>query len=224
MSSGNKYNFFSPSPERFAYLENGLKDLLGTFSEDARKIDEISHLLISKYSENHRVYHNLSHVYFLLHEAEECKSGISDYESVRLAIWFHDVIYDPQSKTNEIESAALAVEKLTELNFPNASMEKVERMILATEKHDAAGLDEDGKIFLDLDLGILCASHILYSRYSKAIRKEYSFVPVDLYREKRREVLEAFLQREFIYYTKVRRYYDEAFARENIANEIKELS
>ena len=222
MSSENKRSFIKLSPRRLVELENDLKNLLGLFSGDAAKVDEISHLLISNYSEDHRFYHDLSHVDFLLEESENYKK--SDRQSVRLAIWFHDAVYDPQSKTNETESAALAVESLTALNFPKTTVEKVEKMILATEKHDAAGLDEDGRLFLDLDLEILGYSHILYRRYSKAIRREYSFVPEDLYREKRRAILEAFLQRESIYYTDFIRRYFELDARFNIAKEIKQLS
>jgi predicted metal-dependent HD superfamily phosphohydrolase len=48
-------------------------------------------------------------------------------------------------------------------------------MIRATEKHDSSSLDADGKLFLDLDLGILAAGTEVYKRYAEAIRQEYSF-------------------------------------------------
>lgn len=217
-------DYFSLRPESSAYLENDLGDLLKIFSGDQRKIGELIDLLISKHSENHRAYHNLSHVFSLLYKAETCETGIADDASLRLAVWFHDAVYDPQSQTNEIESAALAVESLTRLSVPEAKIEKVEKMILATRTHDALGLDEDGKLFLDLDLGILAADQDIYRRYANAIRREYSFVPEELYREKRREILARFLEREYIYFTAERRYSDEEPARSNIANEIEELS
>ncbi|HEY8563492.1 MAG TPA: hypothetical protein VIL74_24145 [Pyrinomonadaceae bacterium] len=224
MTSENKPEIFPLRPEYYAYLENDLKGSLKTFSADERKVDELTGLLISKYSENHRAYHNLSHVFDLLRNAAASDTAIGDYESVRSAIWFHDVIYEPPSRTNEIESARLAVESLSDLNFPESMIEKVERMILATQRHDAAELDADGKLFLDLDLGILGANPVIYYKYSKAIREEYAFVPEDLYRVKRREVLEAFLERESIYYTEEWRESHEGTARANIANEIKALS
>ncbi len=224
MSSENKREFFPIRPEYFDYLEKDLRDLFETISGDERKIGELTDLLISKYSENHRAYHNLSHVVYLIQNATNSEPRIEDDAAFRLAIWFHDAIYDPQSKTNEIESASLAVECLTELNFPQSKIEKIEKMILATQKHDASGLDDDGRLFLDLDLGILGANQVVYDKYSKAIRAEYSFVPEDLYRAKRREILEAFLEREFIYYTEEWRESRERAARFNIANEIKELS
>jgi predicted metal-dependent HD superfamily phosphohydrolase len=224
MSSENKSELFPIRPEYFDYLEKDLKDLFGTVSGDERKISELTDLLISKYSEKHRAYHNLSHVCNLIQNAADSETKIADDEAFRSAIWFHDAIYDPQSKTNEIESAALAVESLTRLDFPQSKIEKIEKMILATRKHDASELDDDGRLFLDLDLGILGANPVVYDKYSKAIRAEYAFVPEALYRAKRREILEAFLQREFIYYTEEWRESRESVARFNIANEIKELS
>lgn len=224
MNGENKRELFPIRPEYLDYLKNDLRDLFEVFSGDERKIGALSDLLISKYSENHRAYHNLSHVFILYSYAADLKNQIADYESMRLAIWFHDAIYDPKSSLNEIESAALAVESLSELSYPLVAIEKVEKMILATQKHDASGLDADGKLFLDLDLGILGANPAVYFKYTKAIRAEYSFVPEDLYRAKRREILEAFLRRDFIYYTDKWRETHEFAARMNIENEIKELS
>lgn len=216
--------FFPFSRTVVTNLENDLAELLGKFSADEEKNKETIALLIEKYSEKHRAYHNLSHIKSLLSDAVAFKSVIKDYESVRLAVWFHDAIYEPQSSANEAESARLAVENLLTLNVPKEKIEKVEKMILATKKHDARELDEDGELFLDLDLSILGANPSLYEKYSKAIRQEYSFASESLYRERRRAVLQNFLDREFIYYSiEMREFYEEA-ARINITNEIKELS
>jgi predicted metal-dependent HD superfamily phosphohydrolase len=224
MSKEDIQEFFQIGETRAANLKNELKALLKIYSGDEAKIVSAADSLIAKYNEKHRAYHNLSHLHFLLQNAERFKDKIADFESVRLAVWFHDAIYDPQSRTNEAESAALAVERLTEINYPKAKIERVEKMILATEKHDASALDADARSFLDWDLGILGAPAEIYKKYAQAIRLEYGFVPEDLYRQKRREVLQSFLQRKYIYYTEeMRGLYEEA-ARRNIENEIKELS
>lgn len=97
-------------------------------------------------------------------------------------------------------------------------------MILATAKHDAAALDFDGRLFLDLDLSILGAGAGVYKKYSAAIRCEYAHVPDVLYFRGRKRVLENFRRREFIYFTAEMRGRFEAAARVNIENEIKELS
>jgi predicted metal-dependent HD superfamily phosphohydrolase len=224
MVNKNAQGFFSLGKTVVENLENDLKNLLETYSGDGPKALGAAASIVAKYSEEHRFYHNLSHVAALLASAEKLTEKFADEESARLAVWFHDAIYEPKSPTNEIDSAELAVKTLGALNFPAAQIERVEKMILATEKHDAAGLDVDGRFFLDLDLGILGASAEIYQEYAKAIRREYSFAPENLYREKRREILRRFLQREFIYYSDELRELLEQRARTNIANEIKELS
>ena len=221
---GKQREFFTLSQTLAANLKDDLQNLLGIFSTDDSKIIESADLLIAKYSEQHRFYHNLSHIHYLLYHVENFENRFVDSVAVRLAVWFHDAIYEPKSNRNEIESAALAVEKLAELGFPKAITGKVEKMILATQKHDCAGLDEDGKLFLDLDLGILGAAAEDYKKYTKAIRQEYAFAPESLYRYKRRIILESFLERKVIYYSAGMHKLYEQPARINIANEIKELS
>jgi predicted metal-dependent HD superfamily phosphohydrolase len=224
MATKNKEAFFPLSRREVEVMTGKIIHLLWTFPGSELLSSWQALRLIEKYSEEHRFYHNLSHIRAMLVAAEKFKDKFADYDSVRLAVWFHDAIYEPQSQTNEIESATLAVASLSPLNVPAAKIEKVEKMILATQKHDATKLNPDGRLFLDLDLGILGAQKEVYKRYSKAIRQEYSFAPESLYREKRREVLSRFLQREFIYYTNELRGLLEERARTNIANEIKELS
>jgi len=227
MSNEKATEYFSPYKYKsmIPHQRAELGELLDTYSNDERKASEIADLLIAKYTEKHRIYHNLTHISALSGYFAGCL--LADEESVRLAVWFHDAIYDPTMSNNETESAALAVECLSELNFPSAKIERVKQMILATQTHDAQDLDEDGRLFLDADLGILGADAEVYKLYAQAIRMEYSFVPEALYREKRREILERFLEREFIYYTNGFRQFrqlKELVARANIANEIKELS
>jgi predicted metal-dependent HD superfamily phosphohydrolase len=224
MATKNGEAFFSLSRREVEVMTGKIIHLFWTFPGDKLLSSSLAVRLIEKYSEEHRFYHNLSHIRAMLTAAEKFKDKFADYDSIQLAVWFHDAIYEPQSATNEIESAALAVRSLSQLNVSAAKIEKVEKMILATQKHDAATLNADGRLFLDLDLGILGAQQEVYRRYAKAIRQEYSFVPENLYRERRREVLSEFLQREFIYYTHELRELLEERARTNIANEIKELS
>jgi predicted metal-dependent HD superfamily phosphohydrolase len=205
-------------------LAESLNNLLQNLSENPESIARICEFIFTKYSEKHRAYHNLSHINALLSHAENYQEKFLDFESVQLAIWFHDVIYNTKRFDNESESAKIAVEVLSELNVPKDKIEKIDRMITATAKHDSNGLDVDGKLFLDLDLAILGQNENVYLNYSKAIRKEYSFVPWFLYKRSRRKILENFLQREIIYFTEEIRQDFETQARLNLANEIKTLS
>ena len=62
-----------------------------------------------------------------------------------------------------------------------------------------------------------------YRAYAEAIRREYAFVPDQLYRPGRRRALEGFLARERIYLTDRLGALWERAARTNLAGEIAEL-
>lgn len=196
--------------------------ILQKYNSVELKVDEVFQTLVEKYSEKHRAYHNLSHINYLLKEVKNIQ--FNDFDSIYLATWFHDAIYNPERNDNEIESAKLAVKFLSELNLPSDKIAKVENIIIATQTHSAENLDNDGKVFLDLDLSILGANSDIYRKYSEAIRQEYSHVSEDLYRRGRKRILENFLKREVIYFTENLRQRFEKQARLNLANEIKELS
>lgn len=215
-------NIFSVSKTTISNLQTDWQNVMGKYCQNVTKIDEIFQILIEKYSEKHRAYHNLSHINYLLEEAK--KIEFEDSNAIFLTTWFHDVIYEPKRSDNEAESAKLAVKLLNEISFPFDRIAKIEQIILATQAHSAENLDEDGKTFLDLDLSILGANEEIYQNYAQAIRREYSHVWNFLYRRGRKKVLENFLRRETIYFTESLRERFEQPARLNLANEIKELS
>jgi predicted metal-dependent HD superfamily phosphohydrolase len=222
--SADQQNFFTFSDALAQDLRFNWQMLIKEFSSDEKTSAAVFDFLLGSYSEEHRFYHNLSHIDALLSLAENLKKSFSDFDSVKLAIWFHDAVYDPRRSDNEVKSAELAVVNLSHLSLPENKIRKIEKMILATERHDAARLDEDGKLFLDLDLSILGADAETYQIYARAVRREYFFVPEALYRRSRERILKNFLRREFIYYTSEMRFRLEARARRNVGNEIKELS
>ncbi len=193
-------------------------------SSDAETKKSVFNSLVTLHSEPHRAYHNLKHVYNLLGWAENYRENIRDFQTVGFAVWFHDAIYDASRSDNERQSANLAAARLKHLRAPEAQIETVREMILATKTHDATDLDSDGKLFLDLDLSILGADALAYQAYSRAIRREYDFIAEPLYQNGRKQMLQSFLNREFIYLTAVCQEKFELQARENIKREIVELS
>lgn len=219
----NIENFFQLDSQGLNYLKIEWKELFASYGVQGEITEKYLKEIIEKYSEKKRFYHNLSHIQALLKSAVKLKDYFQDYNSVRLAIWFHDVIYNTKKSSNEEKSAELAVKVLTELNIPIATINLVEKMIIATKAHSINGLTEDGKIFLDLDLSILGASPEIYQQYYQAIRKEYSWVPWFLYRRSRKSILSGFLAREHIFFTSELAKLEQ-IARQNISEEIIFLS
>ena len=82
-------------------------------------IEKYSELILSRYSEEHRFYHTLSHIHNLLTLSNEYKDLLRDKEVVDMAILFHDIIYEPSnhdpSNSNEIQSAIVFEEFVNEI-------------------------------------------------------------------------------------------------------------
>jgi predicted metal-dependent HD superfamily phosphohydrolase len=187
-------------------------------------IESLFNSIVEHYSASERAYHDLSHIQSLLSLSESVLDKIQNRDAHYFAVWFHDVIYDTRRSDNEEKSAEFAAEALARLGVPERTIAVVREMILATKHHRADDLSWDVKAFLDLDTSILGAPEEIYKEYSRAIRKEYSWVPGFLYRKGRMKVLNDFLDRESIYQTEEIRAKYEAQARHNMAEEIRALS
>ena len=222
----SEYSYFHiDAPERES-LQHQWRDLIAPYAPDAARAAEVWQQLCTLHDEPHRAYHNFSHVNALLLMAEDLRERrrLSDATVVAFAIWFHDAVYQPRRDDNEARSADLAVSSLDSLNVPAEITERVRGLILATKTHSAAGLDNDGQLFLDLDLAILGAPPDTYRAYREAIRAEYSWVPAFFYRRARRKILQGFLDRENLYFTSDIGGLRETQARENIAEELQTLA
>ncbi len=172
------------------------------------------------YTNSNRMYHNFSHIHIMLKICEQYQSEIENYRVVRLAVWYHDIIYLATRKDNEAKSAEYALETLADSNLSRAELEQIKQLIISTKSHDILIDNFDNRLLLDADLGVLAASREAYTRYTQAIREEYKIYPDFLYKKGRKKVLQHFLERTQIYFTEAFQVQHEADARENLAWEI----
>lgn len=187
-------------------------------SESKQIFDEIQ----KAYNQKHRHYHNLHHIIDLLSQAKAYQKYIKDLDSIYLAIFFHDIVYDASKENNEEKSALFAEKMLGKMRVEQSQIEKVSKYILATKRHLPTPEEPDLQFFLDADLSILASDSARYEQYASQIRKEYSIYPDFLYKSGRKKALLSFLERERIFY-----FYGqdkEKMARENIEKEIDRLS
>lgn len=138
--------------------------------------------LVARHSEPQRHYHGLSHLTALLDLLAKHAPHIQPGSANRLAIWWHDAIYDPTAKGNEEQSAILARNDLAELGAPAGLIEDVAAIILATKNHWAGPSLGEHDLFLDADIAILGAPPAIYDAYTAAVRKEYAWAPDDAFR------------------------------------------
>lgn len=179
--------------------------------------------LSAAYGADGRFYHNLRHIEHTLDVAEQLREVAVDFTAVQLALWFHDVVYDPRRSDNEAESAAYAVRVLRPLGVPDELLAKVTNLILATQTHEATN-DPDGWVMLDADLAILSAPPAQYDAYAQAIRQEYRFVPDEAYGVGRTAVLQKFLARKPFYLTAWMRELRDTAVYENLSRELENLA
>jgi predicted metal-dependent HD superfamily phosphohydrolase len=208
------------SPDKM--LENSWRSLVRRLgAEDAA--EAVFEQLVRHYAVADRAYHNLGHVASVLQWIETLQGCAACPDAVRLAGWFHDVIYDPRLSDNEERSADYAGTALAELSVDPGLAKNVERLILLTKTHEVEPHDRDGEVLLDADLAILGAPAAEYAEYARAIRQEYAWVPEDAYRSGRRAVLERFLQRPRLFHTPPLLATREATARSNLRAELRDL-
>jgi len=179
--------------------------------------------LSTHYLAPNRFYHNLNHILACLDMAHPYLPQTQDPLAVQLAIWFHDIIYDPRAANNESESALFASSSLNQAGVPWPLVQEVQRLIVLTATHQAEAGDTNGCLLLDADLAILGAAADEYQRYAQAIRQEYAWVDEASYRQGRGRVLEQFLRRERLYQTRPLYERLEAPARINLRQELAQL-
>lgn len=172
-------------------LQDRFLQLCILFTDDQTLIQSLWKEIEKKHSEKGRYYHNLSHLENMFQELETVKPHISDFITVSFSVFYHDIIYDATSRSNEEKSADTAEKRLKEIGVPHDTILKISKQILATKSHQRSE-DEDTHYLLDADLSILGKDLATYLAYTKMIRKEYSIYPDFLYKPGRKKFFNIF--------------------------------
>ena len=154
--------------------------------------------VVAAWSEPHRRYHDLAHLAAVLGLVGELAGAATDPDAVRLAAWYHDVVYDPRRSDNEQVSAERARVGLRGL-VPPERVEEVVRLVLLTAGHDPAPDDADGAVLCDADLAVLAGPPDAYAAYASAVREEYGHLSDAEFTAGRTAVLEHLLALPALY-------------------------
>src|SRR5687768_3757998 len=158
------------------------------------------------YAQPTRAYHHFGHVRDVLAQADVVAAGPGwrQPDEVRVAILYHDAIYEAGRRDNEARSADLAVEHIARW-LPDAGVDaaRVAELINLTARHGTfvpGDVDRDAALFLDCDMAILGAAPAVFDAYDRGIAAEYrGHVPAWLFKLNRRRFLKALLARERIF-------------------------
>lgn len=166
-----------------------------------------------------RPYHNWKHI-------EKCLSFFDKRlqphatDELLFAVVYHDAIYNPESNTNEEDSASLAKLDLSGLEL---NLNKISDLIISTKHryHTSFADDDETQCMLDVDLSILGSPRDEYIEYAQSIREEYLFVNYPTFAKARIDFLQKMLSRKVIF-NKLTEL--ESVARTNLYDEIVHLS
>ena len=128
--------------------------------------------VVRAWGEPHRRYHDLAHLAAVLGIVGRLEGAAADPAAVRLAAWYHDVVYDPRRGDNEERSAERARAGLRGL-VPEERIEEAARLVRLTAGHAADPDDANGAVLCDADLAVLASPPAAYAVYASAVRDEY---------------------------------------------------
>ena len=180
-----------------------------------------------------KLFHEFYNTYYCNEEEQEQRNNI------RMRI-MNDVTFE------NISTMIIATEKHEVIPVLSTTQQQQQQRLLSTTTEKPSGEEEDDdddddeieyilqmqRYFLDIDMTVLGKRQNAYLKYASLIRKEFAFVPRDVYCTKRAEILETFLgdgsssskkDKKYIYLTKT---FQEAFeerARTNLREEINLL-
>ena len=132
--------------------------------------------LVRAYEEPHRSYHNSEHIVDCLTQFDETVELADRPDEVEVALWYHDVVYDPRAADNEERSADRAGRALAGCGACAAVVERVGRLIRATS-HQAPPTDADALFVVDVDLSILGRAPAEFDAYDGQIRPSIDGCP-----------------------------------------------
>ena len=178
-------------------------------------------LIRKAYSEEHRAYHNLSHLREVFAALEPHLSSAAYPRAIEMAVWFHDFVYSTEPGAyakNEALSARALYEKLSDA-LPDwltgqhaAEVFLAVEFILATKRHRGESpyvrateaRQSSCALFLDADLCILAANPGRLTAYDNAIAAEWGQrpeAPSAAFCEGRALAMESFAARPRIFFS-----------------------
>lgn len=173
--------------------------------------------LVRHWLQPHRHYHDVRHLSYVLAALDEIGTPDAAARPVRLAAWFHDIVYEG-TPGDEERSAELASSLLTGVVSAGEAAE-VARLVRLTTTHDPGGADPAGAALCDADLAILAAPAARYDVYVRDVRADYAHVDDAAWALGRTAVLDGLLAHPRLFSTRFGALTWEPGARANLIRE-----
>jgi len=181
----------------------------------------IAHCLFARMNDARLHYHTPIHVLSLFDFADDYQIHLQNHD--KLAIWFHDAIYEINSAEcrNETSSVDFMIALLQDYLDYNDYI-KAAYIIEDTTMHLEPLKHNSSDLVLDLDLSNFAYNREMHNVANQAVRKEYSQYSDQQFATGRLNFLKKFLNKGFIYRTPLFKDQFETIALTNIEEDIKE--
>lgn len=190
--------------DNYYYCLDLFLEYMPSLKEESLKIEH----LLSFWTREGRYYHNEDHLKYIFDEIDKTPLTLMDRRTLMVAALFHDIIYDTKASDNEEKSAEYLKSFFTPITYQDSKIYKV----VACQKFD---LNQAIQIVLDTKKPLgdpmftklsWYFGNIDYSygfanvgmpadKCEELIRKEYNWVPEDLFKENRIKFLESIIKR-----------------------------
>ena len=168
-----------------------------------------------QYSAPGRHYHTLNHLDAVLASFDQLRHLAPNPDVAELALWLHDVVWEPMRDDCELRSVEWAMEYLPAL----PALPALGTLILETRHLAAASVDPDAAVVRDADLSILAADEPVFDAYERAVRAEYAMLPTAQFNSGRSRILADFAARRPLFFTATGQSW-EPRARANLARSL----
>lgn len=172
--------------------------------------------LYESWSAESRRYHGIEHLVDCLRELDAADAGAF----VELALWYHDVVYEPMRHDSEERSAQALLADAADLGIPLEVALTVADLIRATAHADGseAPSSSERDLVVDIDLSILGRDALRFMEFEYGVEEEYAHVSTLTFRRARGRFLAGLLARPRLFRTEGFRKRYEQRARAQIAD------
>lgn len=177
------------------------------------RAEPVWRMVAAHYAQPHRHYHNLRHLAHCLWHFDEVADRLAGRDQLEAAIWFHDVILEPDRSDNEQRSADCFREVAGPV-MPAGFVSAVVDLILFTA-HRTTPADLDHQFICDIDLSSFGSPWEAFLANSRAIEAEFTG-PREEYLRRETSFLASLLRRPRIFMTDFFHGLCEEKARDNI--------
>lgn len=191
---------FSPNRDELAARFSTLVRKVGGNPEAARPVFD---RVYDAWGAESRRYHGIEHLVDCLRELDAANAPAPTADVAELALWYHDVVYEPQANDCEERSAGRLLADAVVAAIPEAFASQAADLVRATahappgEHGDAAAAD----LVIDIDLSILGRDGLRFMDYEYAIEEEYAPTSRLAFFVRRGRFLASLLERDRIFRT-----------------------